>query len=106
LIADVTALAIQQVQLRPELAGLYHLAASGEVSWHGYASHVIGFAKANGEELAVTTINPIDTTAYPTPARRPLNSRLNTQKLRDNFSLHLPDWQSGVTRMLMEVLNK
>ena len=106
LIADVTALAIQQVQLRPELAGLYHLAASGDVSWHGYASHVIGFAKTNGEELAVTTINPIDTTAYPTPARRPLNSRLNTQKLRDNFSLHLPDWQSGVTRMLMEVLNK
>jgi len=106
LIADVTALAIQQVLLRPELAGLYHLAASGEVSWYGYASHVIAFAQANGEDLAVTAINPIETTAYPTPARRPLNSRLNTQKLRDNFSLHLPDWQSGVTRMLREVLNK
>lgn len=106
LIADVTALAIQQVTKRPELAGLYHLAAAGEVSWHGYASHVIDFAKAQGEELAVTTVNPIETTAYPTPARRPLNSRLDTQKLRDNFSLHLPDWQSGVTRMLREVLNK
>ncbi|WP_339538254.1 dTDP-4-dehydrorhamnose reductase [Pseudomonas sp. RA_15y_Pfl2_54] len=106
LIADVTALAIQQVLPRPELSGMYHLAASGEVSWHGYASHVIGFAHANGEQLAVTAINPIETTAYPTPARRPLNSRLNTQKLRDNFSLHLPDWQSGVTRMLREVLNK
>jgi len=106
LIADVSALAIQQVISRPELAGLYHLAAAGEVSWHGYASHVIDFAKAQGEELAVTAINPIETTAYPTPARRPLNSRLNTQKLRDNFSLHLPDWQSGVTRMLREVLNK
>ena len=106
LIADVTALAIQQVLQRPELSGLYHLAASGEVSWHGYASHVIGFAQDNGEQLAVTAINPIETTAYPTPARRPLNSRLNTQKLRDNFSLHLPDWQSGVTRMLREVLNK
>jgi dTDP-4-dehydrorhamnose reductase len=106
LIADVTALAIQQVTKRPELAGLYHLAAAGEVSWHGYASHVIDFAKAQGEELAVTTVNPIETTAYPTPAQRPLNSRLNTQKLRDNFSLHLPDWQSGVTRMLREVLNK
>jgi dTDP-4-dehydrorhamnose reductase len=106
LIADVTALAIQQVTKRPELAGLYHLAAAGEVSWHGYASHVIDFAKAQGEELAVTTVDPIETTAYPTPARRPLNSRLNTQKLRDNFSLHLPDWQSGVTRMLREVLNK
>jgi dTDP-4-dehydrorhamnose reductase len=106
LIADVTALAIQRVQRQPELAGLYHLAAAGEVSWHGYATHVIDFAKDNGEELAVTAINPIDTSAYPTPARRPLNSRLNTQKLRDNFSLHLPDWQSGVTRMLREVLNK
>ncbi|WP_273828221.1 MULTISPECIES: dTDP-4-dehydrorhamnose reductase [Pseudomonas] len=106
LIADVTALAIQQVLQHPELAGLYHLAAAGEVSWHGYASHVIGFAKANGEELAVKAINSIDTADYPTSARRPLNSRLNTQKLRDNFSLHLPDWRSGVTRMLMEVLNK
>jgi len=106
LIADVTALAIQKVVHQPELAGLYHLAAGGEVSWHGYASHVIQFAKANAQELAVESVVPIETTAYPTPARRPLNSRLNTQKLRDNFSLHLPDWQSGVTRMLREVLNK
>lgn len=106
LIADVTALAIRQVLQRPELSGLYHLAAAGEVSWHGYASHVIAFAQDNGEQLAVETISPINTTAYPTPARRPLNSRLNTQKLRDNFSLHLPDWHSGVTRMLREVLNK
>lgn len=106
LIADVTALALQQAQSRPELAGLYHLTASGEVSWYGYASHVLGFARDNGEELAFETIKPIDAVAYPTAARRPLNSRLNTQKLRDNFSLHLPDWQSGVTRMLREVLEK
>ena len=107
LIADVTALAIQQAMHSPStLSGLYHLAAAGEVSWYGYASLVIGFAKAHGEELAVTAINPIDTKDYPTPARRPLNSRLNTQKLRDNFSVHLPDWRSGVTRMLREVLNK
>lgn len=106
LIADITALALSKVQERPELSGLYHLVASGEVSWHGYASHVIEFAKAQGEPLAVTSINPIETSAYPTAARRPLNSRLNTQKLRENFSLHLPDWQSGVTRMLREVLNK
>ncbi|EUB83012.1 dTDP-4-dehydrorhamnose reductase [Pseudomonas sp. GM30] len=106
LIADVTVLAIQKVQQAPELGGLYHLAAGGEVSWHGYAVHVIDFARAVGEELAVKMVSPIETTAYPTPASRPLNSRLNTQKIRDNFSLHLPDWQGGVTRMLMEVLNK
>ena len=106
LIADITALSIRQVLQQPQLSGVYHLAASGEVSWYGYASHVIAFAQANGEPLAVSAINPIDSTAYPTPARRPLNSRLNTQKLRANFSLRLPDWQSGVTRMLREVLNK
>lgn len=106
LIADVTALAVRQGRQQPQLSGLYHLVASGEVSWHGYASHVIAFAQTNGEQLAVTAVSPIDTAAYPTPAKRPLNSRLNTQKLRDNFSLHLPDWQSGVNRMLREVLNK
>ncbi|WP_434766317.1 dTDP-4-dehydrorhamnose reductase [Pseudomonas triticicola] len=106
LIADVTALAVRQVLQQPELAGVYHLASSGEVSWHEYASHVIAFALANGEQLAVSAINPIETIAYPTPAQRPLNSRLNTQKLRGKFSLHLPDWQSGVNRMLREVLNK
>ncbi|WP_433739426.1 dTDP-4-dehydrorhamnose reductase [Pseudomonas putida] len=106
LIADVTALVIQQIMNRVDLAGVYHLVASGEVSWHGYASYVIEFAQANGEALAVTEVNPIETAAYPTPARRPLNSRLNTQKLRDNFHLDLPEWQSGVIRMLREVLNK
>ncbi|MHA6129385.1 dTDP-4-dehydrorhamnose reductase [Pseudomonas fluorescens group sp. PF-1] len=106
LIADVTALALQKVRLNSELMGIYHLAASGEVSWHGYADYVINFARSQGELLTVKVVNPIDTTDYPTPARRPLNSRLNTQKLRDNFSLYLPDWQSGITRMLREVLNK
>lgn len=106
LIADVTALAIQRVKLDPQLSGVYHLVAGGEVSWHGYASFVIDFARTCGEAFAVTVIDPIPTSAYPTPACRPLNSRLNTRKLCDAFSLHLPDWQSGVTRMLREILNK
>lgn len=106
LIADVTAHAVVQVQQRPDLAGVYHLVAGGEVSWHGYASHVIEVARQYGEQLLVKDIEPIETTAYPAPARRPLNSRLNTQKLRNTFSLRLPDWQSGVNRMLMEVFNK
>ncbi len=106
LIADVTALAIQRAILHPHLSGVYHLVAGGEVSWHDYASFVIDFARAHGEEFAVSSINPIPTSAYPTPARRPLNSRLDTRKLRDAFSLYLPDWQSGVTRMLREILNK
>ncbi|MBD9563414.1 dTDP-4-dehydrorhamnose reductase [Pseudomonas sp. PDM09] len=106
LIADVTAHAIAQVKQRPELSGIYHLVADGEVSWHGYASLVIEFARKHGEQLVVKAVNPIEASAYPAPARRPLNSRLNTKKLRESFSLNLPDWQGGVTRMLMEVLNK
>jgi dTDP-4-dehydrorhamnose reductase len=106
LLADTAVAALQQALVKPELCGIYHLAPSGETSWHAYATYVIEFARDKGESLAVETISPIPTAEYPTPASRPLNSRLNTQKLRDSFSLHLPDWQSGVTRMLMEALNK
>ncbi|MEB0146554.1 dTDP-4-dehydrorhamnose reductase [Pseudomonas sp. CCC2.2] len=106
LLADVTAIALKQALRAPELKGLYHLAAAGETSWHGYADFVIDLARSLGEELAVQDIWPIATSEYPTPAARPHNSRLNTQKIRNNFSLHLPDWQSGVTRMLKEALNK
>ncbi|SER59786.1 dTDP-4-dehydrorhamnose reductase [Pseudomonas sp. NFACC02] len=106
LLADVAVAALQQALVRPELSGIYHLAPTGDTSWHAYAKFVIEFARAHGESLVVEAVNPIATTEYPTPASRPLNSRLNTEKLRDSFSLHLPDWQRGVTRMLMEALNK
>jgi dTDP-4-dehydrorhamnose reductase len=106
LLADIAAAALRQALMKPELCGVYHLAPAGETSWHAYATYVIEFARAHGELLTVNAINPIATSAYPTPASRPLNSRLNTEKLRNSFSLHLPDWQSGVTRMLMEALNK
>lgn len=106
LLADVAVAALQQAMRKPELGGIYHLAPAGETSWHAYASYVIELARSLGETLAVETVNPIPTTDYPTPAKRPLNSRLATSKLRNAFSLHLPDWQSGVTRMLMEALNK
>ena len=106
LLADIAVAALQQALVKPELCGIYHLAPAGETSWHAYATYVIEFARANGELLMVDAINPIASSEYPTPASRPLNSRLNTEKLRDSFSLHLPDWQSGVTRMLKEALNK
>nr|WP_314483591.1 dTDP-4-dehydrorhamnose reductase [uncultured Pseudomonas sp.] len=106
LLADVAVAALQQAWLKPELSGIYHLAPGGETTWHAYASYVIQFARDLGETLVVQAVNPIATTDYPTPASRPLNSRLDTTKLRNSFKLHLPEWQSGVTRMLMEALNK
>lgn len=106
LLADVAVVALQQAWHKPELAGIYHLAPAGETTWHDYASYVIQCARNHGEDLAVQAVNPIGTAEYPTPASRPLNSRLDTTKLRHAFSVHLPAWQSGVTRMLMEALNK
>ncbi len=106
LIADVTATAIRKASRDNSVCGVYHLAASGFTSWHEYAALVIDMGRQNGLPLATEQVTPIPTEQYPTPARRPLNSRLNTEKLRQTFSLHLPSWQSGVTRMLKEVLDK
>ena len=106
LLADVTAHAIRQTLREPQHAGLYHLAAAGETSWHGYARFVLDTARALKPELAIkaTEVAPVPTSAFPTPAQRPLNSRLNTAHLRQTFGLTLPDWQHGVRRMLSEIL--
>ena len=106
LLADVTAHAIRQTLREPQHAGLYHLAAAGETSWHGYARFVLDTARALKPELAIkaTEVAPVPTSDFPTPAQRPLNSRLNTAHLRQTFGLTLPDWQHGVRRMLSEIL--
>ena len=103
LLADVSAHALRSALGNPALAGIYHLAPAGETSWYDYARFVIEQARANGEALAVQSVEAIPTSAYPTPARRPSNSRLDTRKLRECFELHLPHWQDGVSRMLKEV---
>ena len=110
LIADVTAHAIRQVQQRPvgphDEAGIYHLAASGHASWNSYAKHVLAQAAQAQPaiELVAKEVAPVPTSAFPTPARRPHNSRLNTAKLQSTFGLRLPPWQQGVDRMLAEIL--
>jgi dTDP-4-dehydrorhamnose reductase len=105
-IADVTAHAIRASLLQPALGGLYHLVAGGQTTWHGYASHVIAQARLiqPGLALKVSEIAPVPTSAFPTPAQRPLNSRLATHKLQDTFGLVLSPWQQGVNRMLAEIL--
>ena len=106
LLADVTAHAIRHLQQCPQDAGLYHCVAAGETNWHLYAKYVLAQAqKAQAAiELKATEVAPVPTSAFPTPARRPHNSRLNTQKLQATFGLTLPHWQQGVARMLTEIL--
>jgi dTDP-4-dehydrorhamnose reductase len=105
LLADVTAHAIRSLQTQPDLAGLYHCIAAGETSWHGYAQFVLEQAAALGLPLKATAaqVAPTPTSSYPTPALRPLNSRLDTTKLQQAFGLRLPHWQEGVKRMLIEI---
>jgi dTDP-4-dehydrorhamnose reductase len=108
LLADITAHALRTVQSKPELSGLYHIVADGETSWHGYARFVIQQAQEAGVAMWITPedIQAVPTSAYNTPAKRPLNSRLDTSKFKQAFGLHLPHWQTGVTRMLTEILEK
>ncbi|MBS0436407.1 MAG: dTDP-4-dehydrorhamnose reductase [Proteobacteria bacterium] len=108
LLADLSAHMIRAARADASLAGSYHAVAAGETSWHGYASHVIAFARAAGVPLKVAegAIEAVPTSAFPTPARRPLNSRLSSARLRERFGLVLPDWRAGVERMLTEVLGR
>lgn len=103
LLADCTAHAIRVAQNKPDVAGLYHLVAGGTTTWYDYASLVFAEARNAGIELALTDLKAVPTSAYPTPARRPGNSRLNTEKFQHNFGLVLPQWEMGVKRMLNEL---
>ncbi|MCE0489467.1 dTDP-4-dehydrorhamnose reductase [Pantoea sp. Mb-10] len=103
LIADSTVHAIKATLSQPEKAGIYHLIASGETTWHAYASLVIDYVRQKGIPLKVSAINTVETAAFPTPAKRPHNSRLNTEKFTTAFDLTLPEWQQGVVRMLDEL---
>jgi len=108
LLAGVAALALHDVQRRPELGGTYHVAAAGQTSWHGYACHVIDRARRKGLPIRVEPgqIEPVSSEAFPLPARRPHNSRLDTTRLCATFGLSMPDWHVGVDRMLDELLDR
>lgn len=110
LIADVTGLALHRMLVHDSgkesaYSGIYHLVASGETSWNGYAQYVVEKAQAYGVpfRMCPNAVLPITTNEYPLPARRPKNSRLDTSKLNETFNLHLPDWRYHMQRMLEEL---
>jgi dTDP-4-dehydrorhamnose reductase len=107
LIADVTALAISAYRSGSLAAGLYHLTASGETSWHGFARHIIDRAGKSGAALKLTAdkVQAIPTEGYPTPARRPASSRLNIQKLAEGLRIQLPHWSLHADRTIDQLKN-
>lgn len=102
LIADVTAAVLHAVRQQPGLGGLYHLAALGETSWHGYACFLLAQAGMAGWPLRVQPdqVRALSSAEYPTPARRPANSRLAVGRLQQAFGVDLPQWQEGVRALL------
>ncbi len=104
LIADVSAHAARSLVHRRELGGTYHLAAAGSVSRFDLARFVVANARAQGAALPLLpeAIAPIATDSYPTPARRPLDTRLDSRRLESAFDIVLPEWQDGVERVITE----
>ena len=111
LIADVTAQALRYYLLKDESAkaslwGHYHLVPTGVTTWYDYAELIFNLAEQQGEKLMIQHVEPILTSNYPTPAKRPLNSRLNNEKIQARFELQLPDWKQCVAYTVTELLNK
>lgn len=108
LIADITAHALRMIKQEPEASGLYHLTTGGSTSWYGFAKFILENAERTNYPLKIqsTALQPIASSDFPLPAKRPFNSRLNTGKLIKTFDLILPSWQTGAARTLTELLDK
>jgi dTDP-4-dehydrorhamnose reductase len=83
-------------------SGTYHLCGSGETSWHGFAEEIFRQVHGAGVELEIKEVMEIPTVDYPTPAKRPLNSRLDMTKLKDVFDITMPDWKDALIRCLKQ----
>lgn len=104
LIADVTAQCLTLLRNGKGAEGIYHLAPAGETTWHGFASAIVREAQAAGItlKLSAENIRAITTAEYLTAAKRPANSRLDTNKIRTTFGIALPTWESALPRIIRE----
>ncbi|QII27697.1 dTDP-4-dehydrorhamnose reductase [Stenotrophomonas maltophilia] len=100
LIADVTAQALQHPG---GLSGTWHLTASGQTSWHGFAEAIFAEALAAGVLAKVPAVEAISSAEYPTPAKRPAWSVLDNRSLQQDFGIELPTWQDGLKRVMAEI---
>lgn len=105
-LANASIQALTKALSLPEFpSGLYHLAGGGETTWHGFAQAIFALARSHDsgqKSLRCTRIDPIKTSEYPLPARRPLNSRLDCSKAKRILGVAMPDWQAGLTECFKE----
>ena len=103
LIADITSACLMQaLRKNTDLSGIYHLAPSGNTSWYGFAQYLLekGQSIVDGLSSHSVNLNPIPTSQYPAPAKRPKNSLLNTNKISQEFGIFMPMWQTHVDSFL------
>ncbi len=107
LLADVTAQIARNRDFAAQHSGVYHCVNAGETNWCDYAKFVLDFAQRAGVALKAGPDNvvAIPSRAYPTPAKRPTNSRLDTSKFRSTFGLQLPPWQHSLTHTLKQIVS-
>ncbi|MGF7409748.1 dTDP-4-dehydrorhamnose reductase [Providencia alcalifaciens] len=103
LIADCTAIALVQTLLDKKKCGVYHLVSSGSTSWYQYTKLITQEAQKRGIELALKELSAIPAIDYPLPAKRPYNSRMSNNKFKKTFNIELPNWESGVKRLIKEL---
>jgi len=109
LIAETTLLCINKAMVQRKagvfVSDLYHLTTSGNTSWHGFATEIIGLANRSSDDfLAVNDIKAIPSTEYPVAAQRPANSKLQTNKLEQAFEIEMPFWKAALDLCLREVI--
>jgi dTDP-4-dehydrorhamnose reductase len=102
-LARMTLIALNRAHQNPRDIGpaaIYHLVPCGELSWHQFAEYILARARAAGHPVKAQRVVPITTAEYPTPARRPLNSRLDFGKFARQFNAEIPDWRDGVDHVI------
>jgi dTDP-4-dehydrorhamnose reductase len=105
-LADLTSSAICKLRASPSLAGTYHAAPAGQTNRYEWARYIIELARRAGHPLKVLPagVVPVPSASLRSPARRPLNSRLDTRKLQQGFGLTLPDWRVGMDEVVNQLL--
>lgn len=102
-IATATAAIAKRWMISPERSCIYHLTASGETTWHGFAAEAIRLCSLTTPRKNFARLIPISTAEYPTPAARPRNSRLDCGKLEKDFDVRLPDWKTSLQMVVREL---
>jgi len=100
---EIARVIYEVLKSKKEAWGVYHLAQTKVTSWHGFATSIFAEAKNQGVRLNIKTVNPIVTSDYPTPAKRPENSELNCEKLEKTFDIKLRPWSESLAEAIKEL---